>query len=487
MDASGDATVAGVAHNGLDLKGPRCSSPSNVREKYALLDHIIEACDRLQEVAQSRPITAAEVAKLRKAYLNAVGVDDEPSINRKVPYAVKEGGAWSQCDNVSASGGESAQPGLETGRTHELRDSKVLACERAVAQLEALVGPRSRHDPLCNSESEKGWFGANSFVGRQLRAIVLPMLIFYTFIPLSVFLTLFLLLHLYTMPLMMLYIVYIATAGQPVQPIKKTSAVVKHWLFHGYSDYFPVRLVLPRSVRQRFDSKNNYIFVYHPHGLQSFGAISTFMLDALHLSSLLPGIEVHLQTLKINFFVPFWRELILLGGCGDASADCIRSTLSAGPGESVALVVGGANESLQARPSTNDLTLLGRKGFIKIALEQGAPLVPVYGFGENDVYHVPRFAQSQWWTKVLATVRRVTKFAIPIVTGRGLFDIGVGHLPHQRPITVVIGEPLVVPKLPDPTPGDVEQWHRKYVEALQSLFDEYHRVYDVDSAPLRIL
>lgn len=48
-------------------------------------------------------------------------------------------------------------------------------------------------------------------------------------------------------------------------------------------------------------------------------------------------------------------------------------------------MVGGAAESLSAHPGTADLTLKRRKGFIKLAIRQGADLVPVFSFGENDV------------------------------------------------------------------------------------------------------
>lgn len=57
----------------------------------------------------------------------------------------------------------------------------------------------------------------------------------------------------------------------------------------------------------------------------------------------------------------------------------------AGPGSALTIVVGGAAESLSARPGTADLTLKRRMGFIKLAMRQGADLVPVFSFGENDV------------------------------------------------------------------------------------------------------
>ena len=47
---------------------------------------------------------------------------------------------------------------------------------------------------------------------------------------------------------------------------------------------------------------------------------------------------------------------------------------------------GGAREALDARPGPNDLTLGSRYGFVRVALQHGAHLIPVFTVGENDLY-----------------------------------------------------------------------------------------------------
>ena len=49
----------------------------------------------------------------------------------------------------------------------------------------------------------------------------------------------------------------------------------------------------------------------------------------------------------------------------------IRNFLQSGPGRAMVIVIGGAAESLDARPGTYDLTLRERKGFVKLALTTG--------------------------------------------------------------------------------------------------------------------
>lgn len=63
----------------------------------------------------------------------------------------------------------------------------------------------------------------------------------------------------------------------------------------------------------------------------------------------------------------------------------LLTPLNKGPGSSLTIVVGGAAEALSAHPGTADLVLKRRLGFIKLAMREGADLVPVFSFGENDV------------------------------------------------------------------------------------------------------
>ncbi|KAJ9583975.1 hypothetical protein L9F63_021686, partial [Diploptera punctata] len=72
--------------------------------------------------------------------------------------------------------------------------------------------------------------------------------------------------------------------------------------------------------------------------------------------------------------LPFIRELCLsLGGC-PSSAEAMSHILSR-PGNALALVVGGASESLECHPGTYRIILKRRKGFIKLALMHGWPII----------------------------------------------------------------------------------------------------------------
>lgn len=81
------------------------------------------------------------------------------------------------------------------------------------------------------------------------------------------------------------------------------------------------------------------------------------------------------------------REWAMLHGIIECSRESLHYMLnSEKQGNACVLVVGGAEESMDAHPGMTELTLMKRKGFIKVALETGASLVPCYSFGENELF-----------------------------------------------------------------------------------------------------
>lgn len=78
-----------------------------------------------------------------------------------------------------------------------------------------------------------------------------------------------------------------------------------------------------------------------------------------------------------QFYFPFRREIIIALGVIAASARGITAILKRqGGGNAVCLVVGGAEEALESHEGNYSLCINKRKGFIRLALKNGASLVP---------------------------------------------------------------------------------------------------------------
>jgi len=90
------------------------------------------------------------------------------------------------------------------------------------------------------------------------------------------------------------------------------------------------------------------------------------------IQKIFPTLTSFVTTLPINFWIPFHRELLLSRGFIDCSEESINHVLQKnGTGNAVIIVVGGASESLDAVSNTMRLTLKDRKGFVRLALQNG--------------------------------------------------------------------------------------------------------------------
>eukprot|EP00794_Sanderia_malayensis_P010751 gene10751-11901_t len=258
---------------------------------------------------------------------------------------------------------------------------------------------------------------------------------------------------------------------------RRSSRLRKLGVWRYLADYFPASLVKTADL----DPKKNYILGYHPHGVIGVGTFVNFATEATNFSSIFPGIIPHCLTLKVLFRFPFFREIALAFGLSDVSKESIQYLCSKKEGgNAVIIVVGGAAESLDAHPGSCNLTLKDRKGFVRMALLTGACLVPVYSFGENDLYEQVNNPHGSLLYKFQTKCMKLLTFAPVLFHGRGIFQYNFGLLPYRHPVATVIGAPIPVYKRTNPTMEDIDRLHKKYIERLRILFDKNKEKYAPD-------
>lgn len=242
-----------------------------------------------------------------------------------------------------------------------------------------------------------------------------------------------------------------------------------------FAEYFPAKLHKTHDLLPT----RKYIFGYHPHGIISHGAWAAFATDALGFSEKFPGITNSLCTLESNFQLPLYREYVLSMGLQSVSKQSITNALTRGGpnnegmGRGVTIVIGGARESLEAQPKTLRLVINERKGFIKLALQTGADLVPVLAFGENDLYDQLDPHEHPWLHGLQRYFLKAWKFTVPLLHGRGIFNYDVGLMPYRRPLNIVVGKPIPVVQAGNPDNTEINRLHDLYVEELQKIWDRY--------------
>ncbi|MBZ3884679.1 2-acylglycerol O-acyltransferase 3 [Sciurus carolinensis] len=236
-------------------------------------------------------------------------------------------------------------------------------------------------------------------------------------------------------------------------------------------DYFPIKLVKTAEL----PPDRNYVLGSHPHGIMGTGIFCNFSTDSNDFSRLFPGLQPRIAALAGLFRLPVFREYIMFNGVCPVSRQSLDFILSQPqPGQAVVILIGGAQEALHAVPGEHCVTLRKRKGFVRLALRHGASLVPVYSFGENDIFRLKAFAAGSWQHLCQVTFKRLVGFSPCIFWGRGLFSASSwGLLPFAVPITTVVGQPIPVPQCPSPTEKQVDHYHTLFIEALEQLFEDH--------------
>jgi 2-acylglycerol O-acyltransferase 2 len=137
----------------------------------------------------------------------------------------------------------------------------------------------------------------------------------------------------------------------------------------------------------------------------------------------------------------------------------------------VVLLVGGVREMFNVQPGVYKLFLKKRKGFVRLALETGASLVPVFSFNEVEMFNQRIHEPGSRINRLQLFFLKHAKASFFDISGRGLF----GWIPFKTEITTVVGDPINVFKKPSPTVEEVDELHRKFIEAVRNLFDFFDK------------
>jgi 1-acyl-sn-glycerol-3-phosphate acyltransferase len=151
-----------------------------------------------------------------------------------------------------------------------------------------------------------------------------------------------------------------------------------------------------------------------------------------------------------------------------AAPDSIASALEAG--HDVALWPGGEIDSLRPWTDRDQAVLAGRKGFIRMAIRAGVPIVPIATVGGPD--SMPVLARGRRLAKALQLdkVARLKMFPISIQAPWGISPAMLPELPLPTKIRTAFQPPVKLSR--DPAKAKDDKYvERKYDEVQQSIQD----------------
>lgn len=64
-----------------------------------------------------------------------------------------------------------------------------------------------------------------------------------------------------------------------------------------------------------------------------------------------------------------------------------------------------------------------------------------------------------------------------VFNGRGFLQLSFGMIPRRHPIQTVVGAPVEVKKNPTPTAEEIDEVHKRFMQALEKLFEDHKHKY----------
>ncbi|CAK5087613.1 unnamed protein product [Meloidogyne enterolobii] len=262
-----------------------------------------------------------------------------------------------------------------------------------------------------------------------------------------------------------LYLVwYLYDIKQPCRG-SRPREYVKNWqIWRHIVDYFPIEIHKTAEI----PPTQNYIFSAHPHGILGSSSMLLFSSNAHNTQKLFPGIDLH--------------------GIISCNPESISYVLSRPKmGNAVGIVPGGAAESLESFPNVHRIILKNRKGFVRLAIKNGASLVPVYHFGESSLFRQISTKEFSLARKFQNLVKRWTSVAFPFAYGQNFLAsflpvdyihklprlLTIGLLPFRNKVVTVVGAPIPVKKNENPSEDLVDKVHAEYCLRLREMFNQY--------------
>lgn len=163
---------------------------------------------------------------------------------------------------------------------------------------------------------------------------------------------------------------------------------------------------------------------------------------------------------------PFLRKF----GTVAASQENARKALDSGA--AVLVYPGGDWEVNRPTWEANRIDFAGRKGFIKLALDSGVPIVPIVSVGgqETAVFlsHGDRLAKLLRLDKLLRLKTLPVNLSLPWIVNIGDF---LGHLPLPAKITVQVMEPIDLSERYGSAP-DIDRIYEDVTAQMQDQLNE---------------
>lgn len=227
-------------------------------------------------------------------------------------------------------------------------------------------------------------------------------------------------------------------------------------------------------------TKDQAILAIIPHGIVPFALAFSALPEA---ASRVFG-EFRPVVATATAFFPFVRSFLGWIGAVDASRPAVDRALA--EGSRIGLAPGGIAEMFEGYPKPrthrdDECTILeSRKGFVRMAVKHGVPVVPVYCFGATKMLkrlQLPAFVEN---------LSNLARISICVFFGRWGLPI-----PFRQKLLYLMGNPIFPPEAAaegsEEFQRQVDEMHKRFCDELIRIFDRHKESYGWGNKTLRLV
>ena len=109
-----------------------------------------------------------------------------------------------------------------------------------------------------------------------------------------------------------------------------------------------------------------------------------------------------------------------------------------------------------------------------------AHLIPVFSFGENDLYkQIYPNPPKSYLRKCQEYLKNKFGYSLPLLMGTGIWT-KYGLFPIKQKLITVVGEPIKIPADCQLNNKNIDKYHQMYLSNLLNLYQKYAADYDTD-------
>lgn len=349
------------------------------------------------------------------------------------------------------------------------REEATRNCSKSAAPLELVVDKSSAKIGIWHYVAVYIWIGWFNLY-----------LMLITVLPLSLWLCPFLWRYV-QLPLTIFFGVLLISAVYPLEDKYQPEWGIKlgRWLMNQAESYFQLRIFC-EDFKAVLKAQPG-IFCMEPHDILpvSIFAFSSYLNGG---QGYLPTHRMQGCMASICFLIPGMRHIYTWVCATTVGRKNMQRLLDRE--RSPGLFPGGVQEvTLITTENSNKeciLFLKSRLGVVKLAAENGVPLIPSFTFNQRDVFgfYIPNNPIMHW-------VGRRIGF-LPMMYF-GVLNAPYG-IPKPRPLTVVIGSPIDIPKMEAPfTEEKLKPYHDQLLAAYRRIFESHREKFGMGHITLKIV